>query len=217
MNPGLAEILLHLLSGAGGLLVGFAGGWSAYFWKTREQRAEFDNWRRQREETKARHTEYLERVDKGVDILVKLKQHDVPTEQLEEAMDRLFTPPDEAVEYLPLDRSPQEVIALLDHHRMLQGYWAMIEARELHRTSGKYDADQMKVLDNLVNKYRERFTDNPDEATPEDKSRSMHTMLLLMWLTGAEVRLLDEDDAEYVTFDKLVAEKDEDPEGGYQT
>lgn len=72
-DPQGISMTAQALMGIGGLIVGFVGGWSALFWRTKGMRAELENERQRRRMTNARAAEEADLMQKHADVFVKLK------------------------------------------------------------------------------------------------------------------------------------------------
>jgi hypothetical protein len=85
----LIDLGIKALLGAGGLLAVFITGWAAHHWRTRDQRAEFEDLKRKRRLTNAKKAEDADLMSKHADVFVKLKDAGVTPEEFRAYYDDL--------------------------------------------------------------------------------------------------------------------------------
>jgi hypothetical protein len=188
------DLVYRALFGVGGLVVGFVGGWTAYFWKTREMKAEYEDLKRKRRLTKAKLDEELERTAKAKDIIIDLAKHNVSYEHFLEVLPALTGKPlevrviDDGYIAVPAE-DVYKLMAELHASMLYDGIRVRLEAHE--RGDTPMSDDEVASAKEFMKSFEEEYGGTPNLQDEEARSSATTTLLTLLWITGAEVSVDD--------------------------
>jgi hypothetical protein len=195
MDAATQELVVRGLFGLGGLVAGFAGGWISYYWKTKNQRADYEDLKRTRRLKATKEDERIERAAKVKEIMIDLAKHNIPHEKLLEMLPMIAegggkSAPVEVDEGEVLDLAvPPSLIAEVMQNIYTEiFYWQLVEEQNAcERGESEWDAAQCEKMKKAVEACRETVGSGTIHATPEERLIAQGMLAGLMWITGAKI------------------------------
>jgi len=198
---------------------GFLSGCGAYWLKTRQMRADYEDLKRRRNLMRAREDDRIERAMKIKDILIDLTNHNVPHERLIEMIPlisgncakRMELDDGDDVEVLQLAHSPDEIRDLMANVGRDILYWQLVEEQRRYEAGEtKYSDEEYEKIKAVVEAFGEELQESVVRATEDEKNIARGVIAGLLWATGAKLDFFEDGDG--ITFEDLVSPDEQDDE-----